>query len=150
LSPRGTRVHIPSGVPSTPPDATELARAFDLGAPLAPADWMSSGWGVHNQLWRLTTSRGRWAIKQVGRDLSLDPDKTLRLELAALARRRLPEWQDRILLGNAIDWVPQERFDFVRTGLEYVPKRLRLQLVRHLLESTPGLDGQEVLGISRK
>ena len=74
-------------MPSTPPDATELARAFDLGAPLAPAEWMSSGWGGHNQLSRLTTSRGSWAIKQVGRDLSLDPDKMLRLELAAYAGR---------------------------------------------------------------
>src|SRR5579864_508220 len=55
---RATRVHIPSGVPCIPPDATELARAFDLGAPLAPAHWMTSGWGGHNQLWQLTTSRG--------------------------------------------------------------------------------------------
>ncbi len=72
-------------MPTTPPDATALARAFGLGAPLTPAEWMTSGWGGHNQLWRLTTSHGRWAIKEVGRDLSLDPDESLALELAAYA-----------------------------------------------------------------
>jgi hypothetical protein len=67
-------------------------------------------------------------------------------ELAALARRRLPAWQDRIFLGNAMDWVPQQRFDFVRTGLEYVPKRLRPQLVHHLLESTVARGGRLIIG----
>jgi SAM-dependent methyltransferase len=37
-------------------------------------------------------------------------------ELAALARQRLPRWADRIVVGNAIDWIPERRFDFVRTG----------------------------------
>lgn len=72
-------------MPTSAPDATELAVAFDLGAASAPAEWVASGWGAHNQLWRLTTGRGRWAIKRVGRDLSLDPDDTLALELAAYA-----------------------------------------------------------------
>jgi hypothetical protein len=35
-------------------------------------------------------------------------------ELAALARQRLPQWADRIAVGNAIDWTPERRFDFVR------------------------------------
>lgn len=67
-------------------------------------------------------------------------------ELAALARRRLPEWQDRIFLGNAIDWVPTERFDFVRTGLEYVPKRLRSKLLHHVLESMVAPGGRLIIG----
>jgi hypothetical protein len=46
-------------------------------------------------------------------------------ELAALARRRLPRWADRIFVGNAFEWAPERPFDFVRTGLEYVPARLR-------------------------
>ncbi|MDP9353615.1 MAG: class I SAM-dependent methyltransferase, partial [Chloroflexota bacterium] len=41
-------------------------------------------------------------------------------ELADLARQRLPHWQDRIFVGNALNWIPPWRFDFVRTGLEYV------------------------------
>src|SRR5439155_1493026 len=41
-------------------------------------------------------------------------------ELAALARTRLPQWADRIFVGNALTWSPPLRFDFVRAGLEYV------------------------------
>jgi len=55
-------------------------------------------------------------------------------ELAALARRRLPQWADRIFVGNALTWDPPRRFDFVRTGLEYVPPPRRRDLVAHLLE----------------
>jgi SAM-dependent methyltransferase len=54
-------------------------------------------------------------------------------ELAALARRRLPQWTDRIYVGNALTWDPPRRFDFVRTGLEYVPPPRRRELVAHLL-----------------
>jgi SAM-dependent methyltransferase len=54
-------------------------------------------------------------------------------ELAELARQRLPRWADRIYVGNALTWTPPQRFDFVRTGLEYVPAPRRLDLVAHLL-----------------
>ena len=54
-------------------------------------------------------------------------------ELAALARRRLPQWADRIWVGNAADWVPPRRFDIVRTALDYVPAPRRRALVEHLL-----------------
>jgi hypothetical protein len=54
-------------------------------------------------------------------------------ELATLARRRLPQWEDRIFVGNALTWVPPRRFDFVRTGLDYVPPTRRRDLVAHLL-----------------
>ena len=67
-------------------------------------------------------------------------------ELAALARQRLPHWADRIAIGNALEWVPERPFDFVRTGLEYVPTRLRPQLVRHLLEVTVAPGGRLIIG----
>ena len=54
-------------------------------------------------------------------------------ELAALARRRLPHWADRIWVGNAIDWPPPRRFDLIRTGLDYVPAPRRRELVERLL-----------------
>src|SRR5918999_2584770 len=54
-------------------------------------------------------------------------------ELAELARRRLPQWADRIWVGNALDWTPPRRFDVVRTGLDYVPPPRRRELVEHLL-----------------
>jgi hypothetical protein len=54
-------------------------------------------------------------------------------ELAELARRRLPQWADRIWVGNAAEWQPPRRFDVVRTGLDYVPPDRRRALVEHLL-----------------
>ena len=54
-------------------------------------------------------------------------------ELAELARRRLPEWADRVWVGNAAEWEPPRRFDVVRTGLDYVPPDRRRPLVEHLL-----------------
>jgi hypothetical protein len=54
-------------------------------------------------------------------------------ELAVLARRRLPEWADRIWVGNALTWKPPRTFTYIRTGLEYVPSSRRRDLVEHLL-----------------
>jgi len=67
-------------------------------------------------------------------------------ELVGLARQRLPQWADRIAYGNALDWVPDRPFDFVRTGLEYVPQRLRKQLVQHLLDHTVAPGGRLIIG----
>ncbi len=54
-------------------------------------------------------------------------------ELAALARSRLPQWADRIFVGNALHWTPPRRFTYIRTGLEYVPPKRRRELVERLL-----------------
>jgi SAM-dependent methyltransferase len=67
-------------------------------------------------------------------------------ELADLARRRLPHWHDRIFIGNAIDWQPPRCFDFVRTGLEYVPIRRQKDLVLHLLNKVVAPGGRLIIG----
>ncbi|HSL63074.1 MAG TPA: class I SAM-dependent methyltransferase, partial [Gaiellaceae bacterium] len=54
-------------------------------------------------------------------------------ELAELARTRLPNWADRIFVGNALGWEAPREFDVVRTGLGYVPPRRRPELVERLL-----------------
>lgn len=54
-------------------------------------------------------------------------------KLAELARQRLPQWRDRIFVGNALDWEPPMRFDFVRTELVYVPRSRRREYVERLL-----------------
>jgi hypothetical protein len=54
--------------------------------------------------------------------------------LVARARDRLPQWADRIWLGDALEWEPPRRFDFVRTELVYVPEARRRQYVERLLE----------------
>ena len=67
-------------------------------------------------------------------------------DIAALARRRLPHWADRVAVGNALDWMAGRSFDFVRTGLDYVPARLRAQLVAHLLEDVVAPGGRLIVG----
>ena len=59
-------------------------------------------------------------------------------KLAALARRRLPQWADRIWAGNAAGWRPPDglRFDYVHILLECVPRARRGDLVRHHLAHT--------------
>lgn len=53
--------------------------------------------------------------------------------LAALARRRLTRWANRIHIGNVMCWRPPFRFDFVRTELEYAPAHHRREMVGRLL-----------------
>ncbi|MGI8915338.1 MAG: class I SAM-dependent methyltransferase [Chloroflexota bacterium] len=68
-------------------------------------------------------------------------------ELAALARRRLPQWAERIFVGNAIDWLPPRRFDFVRTGLEYVPPLRQRDLIERLLREVVAPGGRLIIGV---
>jgi SAM-dependent methyltransferase len=73
----------------------------------------------------------RWtsfAIEPYGLDISP--------ALAELARRRLPDRADRIFVGNALTWSSPHQFTFVRTGLDYVPRRRRRELVERLLGYT--------------
>ena len=67
-------------------------------------------------------------------------------ELADLARRRLPLWADRVIVGNGISSIPPFRFDFVRTGLEYVPAPCRADLVAHLLCEVVAPGGRLLIG----
>jgi SAM-dependent methyltransferase len=54
-------------------------------------------------------------------------------KLADLARQRLPEWRDRIFVGNALFWNPPRRFDYVRTEMVYVPPTRRREYIERLL-----------------
>jgi SAM-dependent methyltransferase len=68
-------------------------------------------------------------------------------ELVALARRRLPQWRDRLWEGNAIDWAHPDstRFDAVRIGLASVPERHRQGLVAHHLDHTAAPGGRLIV-----
>jgi SAM-dependent methyltransferase len=85
----------------------------------------------------------RWAheggheIEPYGLDLSP--------RLADLARRRLPEWADRIYTGNVVDWHPPRRFDFVRTGLDTVPAHRQPRLVERLLRELAAPGGRLIV-----
>src|SRR5262249_41791390 len=66
-------------------------------------------------------------------------------KLADLARRRLPQWCDRIFVGNALFWEPPIRFDFVRTELVYVPPSRRRAYAERLLERFVAAGGRLVI-----
>jgi len=68
-------------------------------------------------------------------------------ELGDLARRRLPQWRGRIWTGNAYDFEPPMRFDFVRTGLEYVPPSSRQEFVRRLRTRYLNPGGRLIIGM---
>ncbi len=73
----------------------------------------------------------RWAAE---RGISLEPyGLDISGELVALARTRLPQWADRFWVGNAYEWKPPIRFDFVRTELVYVPAEHEREYIMHLL-----------------
>lgn len=87
----------------------------------------------------LMASVHRWTnVEPYGLDISP--------ELAERARGSYPQWADRIFVGNALDWEPPERYDVVRTGLEYVPSPHRPALVRRLLEHVVAEVGRLVVG----
>ncbi|MEC3917695.1 class I SAM-dependent methyltransferase [Nocardia sp. CDC160] len=67
--------------------------------------------------------------------------------LVDLARKRCPQWAERIWVGNAYDWCPPQRFDVVRTGLEYVPERERPPFLAHLFECVVAPSGRLVVGM---
>lgn len=55
-------------------------------------------------------------------------------KLVALARERLPEYASHIFAGNAWDWQPPQRYDYVNTALDYVPEELWETFVHRLLD----------------
>ncbi|NKB90562.1 MAG: methyltransferase domain-containing protein [Acidobacteria bacterium] len=81
------------------------------------------------------------------RGLSIEPfGVEISPQLAALARQRLPQWADRMFEGNAAGWSAPLRFDFVRTGLEYVPRSLAPALLEHLLSTAVHPRGRLLIG----
>ncbi len=73
------------------------------------------------------------------RDVAVEPyGVDLSPALAELARRRLPQWADRIWTGNAIDWRPPGglRFDYVHILLDAVPRARLADLIGHHLTHT--------------
>lgn len=67
--------------------------------------------------------------------------------LADLARARYPQWADRIHTANANGWMPQRRYDFVRTGLDYVPSASRPAYLQHLIDHVVAPGGRLIIGV---
>jgi 2-polyprenyl-3-methyl-5-hydroxy-6-metoxy-1,4-benzoquinol methylase len=124
----------PEGGSGSSRDASGWERARSLVADAVEVGQSFLDIGCANG--HLMESMARWGgVEPYG--LEISP------ELAALARRRLRQWADRIWVGNALDWEPPRPFDVVRTGLDYVPAPRRHALVEHLLSYT----GRLVIGV---
>jgi hypothetical protein len=67
--------------------------------------------------------------------------------LVELAKKRLPHLKDRIHVGNALHWTPSNKYDFVRTGLEYVPLGRQNDFIDHLLFHYIAQSGRLIIGI---
>lgn len=66
--------------------------------------------------------------------------------LADLARARYPDWADRVHTANANGWMPPRRFDFVRTGLDYVPATARPAYIQHVIDHVVAPGGRLIIG----
>ena len=66
--------------------------------------------------------------------------------LINLAKKRLPHWKDRFYLGNALYWIPSYKFDFVRTGLEYVPIGREKGYLCHIMANYLNPGGRLIVG----
>ena len=65
----------------------------------------------------------------------------------SLARERLPHWRDRCFEGNALEWTPPRRYDFVHVGdLRYAPRNRERAFMDHLYEDCVAPGGRLILG----
>ena len=74
----------------------------------------------------------RWTVE---RGIVIDPyGLDVSAGLLDLARQRLPQFADHFYEGNGYYWQPNQRFDFVRTELVYVPGELERNYVIRLFD----------------
>lgn len=65
-------------------------------------------------------------------------------KLVALARQRLQS-SSNIYTGNAWNWTPPQRFDYVRTELDYVPRNYRKPFIERLLAEFVAQGGRLII-----
>lgn len=66
-------------------------------------------------------------------------------EFVALAQKRLPMYAPHFYVGNVWNWCPPQKFDYVRTELEYVPHNYQKSLVERLLEEFVAENGKLIV-----
>ena len=81
------------------------------------------------------------------RSLELDPyGIDYSPKLIELAKHRLPQWADRFFVGNAWEWRPPRRFDFVYSLYDNVPQSFLAEYVRRLLTRFTTPEGRVIVG----
>lgn len=66
-------------------------------------------------------------------------------KMVQLARHRLTRYAANIYHGNVYTWAPPQRYDYVRTELDYVPRNYRRPLIERLLAEFVNPDGKLIL-----
>lgn len=95
----------------------------------------------------LMESFRRWGAE---RGMRIEPyGVDISWRLASLARRRLPQWADRIYQANVMRWTPPRRFDVVHTALDYMPPARRRDHVERVLNDFLIPGGRLVLRAAR-
>lgn len=80
-------------------------------------------------------------------DLSLDLyGLDISEALLKIAANRNPQWSHKFFYGNALYWKPGQLFDFVRTGMEYVPPSRKGDYLKHLFQNYLKDDGRLIIG----
>ena len=123
-------------------DAELWRQARSLILDAVPADGTLLDLGCANG--HLMECLGAWA-RERGLKLTVY-GLELNRALADAARSRLPGWVDRIFTGNVLDWQPPHRFDYVRTGLEYVAPNRGPALIARLLRELVAPEGRLIVG----
>ncbi len=95
----------------------------------------------------LMESFHRWGAE---RGLRIEPyGVDISWRLASLARRRLPQWADRVYEANVMKWTPPQRFDVVHTALDYMPPARRREHIDRVLNDFLAPGGRVVLRANR-
>lgn len=109
------------------PEGTRSARVLDVGC--------ANGY-LMESLQRWGAERGV-QVEPYGLDISA--------RLVSLAQRRLPQWADRIDVGNVLEHTPKQRHDLVATGLDYVPPARRREQIERVFQQYLAPGGRVVL-----
>ena len=145
----------------------DLQRLLDPSYLRAPTPQGGSGFGGDAEEWRLARSMLCDAIDSDGTFLDVGCANGLLMEsivawcgeqgvtvepygidisepLAARARERLPQWADRIWIGDALDWVHPHgtRFDVVHVLLDAVRDERWTDMIDHLLATVVAPGGR--------
>ena len=113
-----------------------LATAFDRDG-----TWLDVGCAnglLMETLTRWTSEEGL-RIEPYGLDLSA--------RLVDAARRRLPQWADRIWAGNVMTWEPPLHFDYVTVIADCVPANARSELIDRLVTKFLSSAGRLIFSI---
>ena len=95
----------------------------------------------------LMESFHRWGAE---RGMRIEPyGVDISWRLASLARRRLPQWSDRIFVANVTKWTPPRRFAIVHTALDYMPPKRRREHLDRVMADFLAPGGYVVLRPAR-